>query len=97
MDTDIELIDLMDTLNHTLSVQFLDKWRFKYGERLIRLFQMKVLNSLKDQKQIKLENLYKYLNKDSGFSSTIVLDFLKDIDYECFYPIITGNVKSLSV
>jgi len=92
---DIQLIDLMDTLEFTLSKNFLDKWKFKYGERLIRLFQIKILDCLKKQKPLKLKYLTKFLVTDSGFNFDIIKNFFLDIDFEIYYPMITGTIKSI--
>ncbi len=92
---DIELIDLIDTLNFTLSKEFVDKWKFKYGERLSRLFQLKLLDSLKNSKNVKLKSVFKYLSNDSGFSPEVVKNFFLDIDFEIYFPIITGSLRTL--
>lgn len=92
-----DLIDLMDTLEFTISKDFLNKWKFKYGERLIRLFQIKILDALKKQKPIKLKNLTKFLVTDSGFNIEVVKNFYLDIEFDIYYPIITGNFKSIDI
>jgi len=94
---DIEIHDIIDLLSFTLSKEFLDKWRFKYGDRLIRLFQLKIISSLKNSKNLKLKSVFKYLNKDSVYSEEVVKNFLQDIDYEIYFPIITGSSKDLHV
>jgi hypothetical protein len=88
-----DLIDLMDTLEFTISKNFLDKWKFKYGERIIRLFQIKILDSLKKQKPLKLKYLVKFLVVDSGFNVEVVKNFFEDIDFEIYYPIISGTLR----
>lgn len=92
---DTELIDLMDTIQFTLSNEFLNKWKMKYGERIIRLFQIKILDSLKNQKPLKLKNVYKFLVVDSGFSGEVVKNFFNDIDFEIYSPIISGGFRTL--
>lgn len=92
---DTELIDLMELIEFTMSIDFLDKWKMKYGERLIRLFQIKILDSLKKQKPLKLNSLCKFLIVDSGFNKEIVINFLKDIDNELYYPMILGKIDSI--
>lgn len=87
---DILVFDFMDLITFTLSRSFTEKWRFKYGERLIKLFQLKIINSLKSVKNIKLKSLFKYLNKDSGYSEDVIRSFLQDIDYEIYHPVIVG-------
>lgn len=91
-----DLIDLMDTLEYTLSKDFLDKWKYKYGERIIRLFQIKLLDSLKRQKPLKLKYLTKFLVTDSGFNIEVVKNFFVDIDFEIYYPIISGTLRSVT-
>ena len=93
---DTELIDLMELIEFTMSIDFLDKWKMKYGERIIRLFQIKILDSLKKQKPIKLDSIYKFLVLDSGFSRELVTNFLNDIDYELYSPIILDKIKEKS-
>jgi len=90
-----DLIDLMDTLEFTISKDFLDKWKFKYGERLIRLFQIKILDSLKKQKPLKLKNLTKFLVIDSGFNLEVAKNFYQDIEIDIYYPIVSGAVRDL--
>jgi len=92
---DTEIFELMDLLSFSLSKDFMEKWRFKYGERLVRLFQMRILESLKSSKNLKLDSLHKYLHKDSGFNSDLVKNFFIDIDYEIYSPIITGTMRSI--
>jgi hypothetical protein len=94
---DTELIDLMELIEFTMSIDFLDKWKMKYGERLIRLFQIKILDSLKKQKPLKLNSLCKFLIIDSGFNQEIVINFLNDIDSELYYPMILGKIESINL
>lgn len=94
---DTELIDLMELIEFTMSIDFLDKWKMKYGERLIRLFQIKILDSLKKQKPLKLNSLCKFLIVDSGFNQEIVINFLNDIDNDLYYPIILGKIDSINL
>ena len=63
MTTDIDLIDFMDLVNHTLHQDFVEKWRHKYSKKFIKHFQLKILESLTKQKVIKLSSLYNYLTK----------------------------------
>ena len=96
MNIETELIDFTDTLNFTLSIDFLDKWKFKYGERLLRLFQIKILDSLKRQKPLKLEGLAKFFVNDSGYNPDLIRKFFIDIDFEIYFPIISGRLKDIS-
>ena len=57
---DIEIIDFIDLLNETLSIEFVEKWRYNYSEKFINHFQLKLLSALDKQKPIKIEMLYNY-------------------------------------
>lgn len=90
---DIELIDIMETITYTLSDSFINNWKNKYSERLLKLFQMSILKSLKEQKPLKMNKLFKYLSKDSGYNPDIVEDFFLDIEYDIYNPVISGELK----
>lgn len=85
---DTQLIDLMDLIDMTMSDSFISKWKAKYGERIIRLFQVKILQSFRKQKPLKLDSLIKFLSVDSGYNVEVVDNFLNDIDIELYYPIV---------
>lgn len=90
-----ELIDMMDLVDFTFSSDFVEKWGFKYGKRLPRLFQFRIMKSLSSHKFIKMTGIHKYLSTDSGFSSDIVNNFLNDIDYELYFPILVGSLDDI--
>lgn len=95
MNIDTELLDIMDLIQFTLSQEFIDKWKMKYGERILRLYQIKILNSLKTQKPIKLKSLVRFLVNDSGYNQELVKCFLLDIEYDIYSPILLGNLRSI--
>ena len=51
VNTEIDFIDFMDLINYTLHGRFIDKWRFKYSEKFIKHFQIKILDSLNKQNE----------------------------------------------
>jgi len=91
MNTDIDLIDFMDLINYTLHKDFVEKWRYKYSEKFIKHFQIKILESLTKQKVIKLSSLYNYLTKKCRYSSEQVENFLGSIDISIYYPLIIND------
>lgn len=91
---DSEFIDIIDLVDFTFSSNFVEKWSFKYGRRLARLFQIKIMKSLESRKVLKMSMLYKFLVTDSGFSPEVVKDFLLDVDYEIYSPIISGSLEA---
>ena len=88
MNSDIDLIDFMDLVNFTLHKAFVDKWRFKYSEKFIKHFQLKILESLNKQKIIKQSSLYNYLTKKCRYSGEQVDNFFVSIDISIYYPLI---------
>ena len=91
MNTDIDLIDFMDLINYTLHKDFVEKWRYKYSEKFIKHFQIKILESLTKQKVIKLSSLYNYLTKKCRYSSEQVENFFESIDISIYYPLIIND------
>ena len=91
MNTDIDLIDFMDLINYTLHKDFVEKWRYKYSEKFVKHFQIKILESLNKQKIIKLTSLYNYLTKKCRYSPEQVNNFFESIDILIYYPLIIND------
>tara|TARA_R110000824_G_scaffold6209_8_gene28718 strand:+ start:760 stop:1056 length:297 start_codon:yes stop_codon:yes gene_type:complete len=92
-NSDIEFIDFIDLINNTLSNDFLEKWRYRFSEKFIKHFQIKILNSLTKRKVIKIETLYNYLTKKCKYSEEQVDNFFDAIDIYIYSPIIQGKLK----
>jgi len=88
MSTEIDFIDFMDLINYTLHQDFVEKWRYKYSEKFIKHFQVKILDSLNKQKVVKLSSLYNYLTKKCRYSGDQVDNFFVSIDIGLYYPLI---------
>ena len=93
MTTDIDFIDFIDLINYTLNNNFVDKWRYKYSEKFIKHFQIKLLDSLNKQKVLKLTSLYNYLTKKCRYSGDVVDNFFDSIDISLYYPLINNDKK----
>jgi hypothetical protein len=91
---DIEIVDFMDLINHTLSNDFVNKWRHKYSEKFIKHFQLKLLEYLNKQRPLKLNTLYLYLTKKCRFSKEVVDNFFETIDIGLYYPFIFSKTKN---
>ena len=91
---DIEIIDFIDLLNETLSIGFVEKWRYKYSEKFIKHFQLKLLSALDKQKPLKKEMLYNYLTKKCKYAPDQVLHFFEAIEIELYAPFIYGKLKT---
>ena len=90
---DIDIIDFLDLLNETLSSTFVEKWRYKYSEKFIKHFQLKLLQALNKQKPIKIEMLYNYLTKKCKYSDDQVRHFFNAIEIDIYSPFIYGRLK----
>ena len=90
---DIEIIDFLDLLNETLNSSFVEKWRYKYSEKFIKHFQLKLLQALNKQKPIKIEMLYNYLTKKCKYSPEQVINFFNSIEIDIYSPFIYGKLK----
>ena len=92
-NSDIEFIDFIDLINTTLSNDFVEKWRYRFSERFIKHFQIKLLNSLTKKKVLKIDTLYNYLTKKCKYSNEQVDNFFEAIDISIYSPIIQGVRK----
>jgi len=93
---DIELIDFIDLINTTLSNDFVEKWRYRYSEKFVKHFQIKLLNSLTKKKVLKIDTLYNYLTKKCKYSKEQVDNFFSAIDISIYSPLIQGTRKKTS-
>jgi hypothetical protein len=91
MNTDIDLVDFMDLLNYTLHKDFVEKWRYKYSEKFIKHFQIKVLESLNKQKILKRSSLFNYMTKKCRYSPDQVENFFISIDISIYSPLIVND------
>ena len=90
----IDIVDFIDLINDTLSAEFVERWRYKYSEKFIKHFQLKVLESLNKQKPLKLSILYTYLTKKCKYSPEQVNNFFESIDIDIYRPFIVGPIRS---
>ena len=90
---DIDLIDFFDLMNETLSNTFVEKWRYKYSEKFIKHFQLKILSSMNKQKPIKIDMLFNFLTKKCKYSPEQVYNFFDTIEIDLYRPFIYGSLK----
>jgi hypothetical protein len=93
-NTNIDIVDFIDLINDTLSSEFVERWRYKYSEKFIKHFQLKLLDSLNKQKPLKINILYTYLTKKCKYSPEQVLNFFESVDINIYRPFITGSLKT---
>ena len=89
---DIDIIDFIDLLNITLSSEFVEKWRYKYSEKFIKHFQFRLLKSISNQKVLKIDTLYTFLNKKCRYCREQILNFFESVEIDNYKPLISGNL-----
>ncbi len=85
---DENIVDFIDLINYTLSTKFEEKWRHRFSSAFIKIFQLKILESMDNQKPIKRTTLYTYLTKRCKYSTEQVDNFFKAIEIEIYDPLI---------
>lgn len=85
---DEQIIDYIDLVDKTLSASFIEKWKFKYSEKFIKLFQYKLLDAMQKNKPLKKKSLFIYLNKKCKYSPEQITNFFTSIEIENYYPLI---------
>lgn len=85
---DENIVDFLDLINFTLSPKFEEKWKHRFSSSFVKLFQLKILESMDNQKPIKKATLYTYLTKRCKYSPDQVDNFFEAIDIEIYDPLI---------
>tara|TARA_R110000751_G_scaffold37052_1_gene90120 strand:+ start:158 stop:460 length:303 start_codon:yes stop_codon:yes gene_type:complete len=88
IDDRVELYEFLEQVNYALSLEFKEKWRHKFSETFINLFQERIIKSLKTQKPVKLSSLKSLYVKKHKYDIKIVEEFLDNIDITLYYPLI---------
>lgn len=94
-DIDVEIVDFLDLVDETLSNKFVERWRYRFSEKFLKQFQLKVLSSLSKQKPLKLKSLFNYLTRKCNYSPEQVTHFLVSIDVDLYRPLIQGSLRDL--
>lgn len=88
-DIKVDLLEFYDLMEYTLSFKFRDKWKHLFSERMIKLFQLKLLSSFKSGKVLKKTVLVNYLANKGKYRPDVIEDFLEIIDLELYRPFIS--------
>ena len=96
LDDKVELYEFLEQVNYALSLEFKEKWRHKFSENFINIFQDKLITSLQGQKPIKISVLTAYMCKKNKYDPGLVEDFLKCIDVTLYYPLIYRDTPACS-
>jgi len=88
VDDKVELYEFLEQLNYALSLEFKEKWRHKFSENFISIFQDRIIKSLSSQKPIKISSLKSLYTKKHKYDIKMVEDFFSSIDITLYYPLI---------
>ena len=88
-DIKVSLLEFYDLLEFTLSFKFRNKWKHLYSERLIKLFQLKILHAFKAGKPLKPSSLLNYMISKGNYRKEVIEDFFDMIDLELYRPFIS--------
>ncbi len=94
INPDEQMVEFLDLVDFTLSARFMRKWKDRYSERLVRLFQLKILGALDNSRPIKATTLFSYLCKKCKYSEEYIRQFFIDIELEDYEPIVTGVLSA---
>ena len=84
----VELSELLEQVNYALSLKFTEKWRHRFSFNIINVFQTKLLQSLEQEKPIKLSSLVSLYTKKHKYDVEVVKDFFECIDISLYYPLV---------
>ena len=88
LDDKAELSEFLEQVNYALSLEFKERWRHRFSESFITIFQDCIIKSFKTQKPIKLSGLMSQFTKKHRYDVSLVKDFLECIDITLYYPLI---------
>jgi len=88
LDDKMELEEFLEQINYALSLEFKEKWRHRYSEAFINIFQGLLIDAFQQQKPIKISYLENHFIKKHGYDLLQVRDFLYMIDISLYYPMI---------
>jgi len=88
VDDKVELYEFLEQINYALSLEFREKWRHKFSDTFIGLFQERIIKSLQTQKPIKISSLKSLYVKKHKYDPQLVSDFFESIDITLYYPLI---------
>jgi len=96
LDDKIELEEFMEQVNYALSLEFKEKWRHRYSDTFISVFQNLLIEAFQNQKPIKISQLENQFTNRYGYDINQVHDFFEMIDISIYYPIVYRGFPSSS-
>ena len=97
MEDSLVLNEFLEQINYCLSLKFKEKWRYRFSNHFIEIFQNKVLGSLTTQRPLKKSSLVTAYIKKHKYNIVEVEDFFRLISIEDYYPLIYEDKKYLEM
>ena len=84
----IEIKEFLEQVNYALSLKFKEKWRHRFSDHFISIFQDRLLKSFREEKPVKKESLISLYTKKHKYNISEVLCFFEEIDIAIYRPMI---------
>lgn len=88
LDDKMELEEFLEQINYALSLEFKEKWRHRYSEAFINIFQGLLIDAFQQQKPLKVSVIESAFTNKHGYDLLLVRDFFEQIDITLYYPMI---------
>tara|TARA_R110000822_G_scaffold896_5_gene3888 strand:- start:1391 stop:1669 length:279 start_codon:yes stop_codon:yes gene_type:complete len=84
----IEIKEFLEQVNYALSLEFKEKWRHRFSDHFISIFQDRILKALKEEKPVKRDSMISLYTKKHKYNISEVLCFFEEIEISIYRPII---------
>lgn len=88
LDDKVELYEFLEQINYALSLEFKERWRHKFSESFITIFQETVIKAFQTQKPVKLSTLTSQFTRKHKYDEVLVREFYDCIDITLYYPLL---------
>ena len=85
----IEIKEFLEQGSYALSLEFKEKWRHRFSEHFISIFQDRLLKAFREEKPVKKSSLISLYVKKHKYSISEVLCFFEEIDITLYNPIVS--------
>tara|TARA_R100000008_G_scaffold80232_1_gene62487 strand:- start:837 stop:1136 length:300 start_codon:yes stop_codon:yes gene_type:complete len=93
IDDQVELEEFLEQINYALSLEFKEKWRHKFSESFVSIFQNMIIDAFQQQKPISIAHIKNQYHNKHGYDPEQVKDFLNLIDIGLYHPIVYRGFK----
>ena len=69
----IEIKEFLEQVNYALSLEFKEKWRHRFSDHFISIFQDRILKALKEEKPVKKDSMISLYTKKHKYNISEVL------------------------